>query len=251
MSNGAFEELRTALGKRILSELNGPRRLQPEDAVAEITILRGLAMSLTAAAGKLLPLEDVQAAFSKRSKMLVTGDFVHAYLESAPSAQDEARALVWLAENVIGGANKRQATRWIMGAVGSLRFETEMRSSDETPAARLGKLADLQRQVGRCGLADEDATKVQGLLGAIGGKIEAAAKLTTSIAKADAPALHRLNVLLRLAVGASAPLGPAADRARAEAARLMRGAQTRAELAAAPDQVPGVVTLLQQAGLAA
>jgi hypothetical protein len=247
----AFEEVRTGLGKRILRELNGPRRLKPDDAEAEIAVLRGLAMALTAAAGRLLPLEDVQAAFSTRSKMLVTGDFVDAYLGRGQTACDEARALIWLAENVIGAANKRHASRWIDGVVGALRFETEMRSAEETAAARLGKLAALQRQVGRCGLAPEDSATVQNRLGDLGGTVEAEAKLTASLARAKAPALHRLTVLLRLAAGESAPLGPAADRARTEALKLVRLPETRTALAQAPDQVESVRTLLQQAGLAA
>jgi hypothetical protein len=150
-------------------------------------MLRALAMSLTAGAGRLLPLDDVQAAFSTRSKMLVTGDFVDAYLGRDRSASDEAHALIWLAENVIGAANKRHASRWIAGVVGALKFETEMRGGEETPAARLGKLAALQRQVGRCGLAPEDSATIQGRLGELGGMVESEAKLTASLARAKAP----------------------------------------------------------------
>ncbi len=77
-----FQDTRAAIGRRILRELTGPRRLCPGEAAREIDVLRALAMSLTAAAGKLLPLEEVQSAFIARSKMLVTGDFVEAYLGS-------------------------------------------------------------------------------------------------------------------------------------------------------------------------
>ncbi|HYD44765.1 MAG TPA: hypothetical protein VEA79_05820, partial [Phenylobacterium sp.] len=104
-----FDSVRMALGRRVLAELNGPRRLKPGDPEGEIEMLRGLGMALTAAAGRMLPLEEVQAAFSKRSQMLVTGDFVEAYLGQDRSAREEADALVWLAENVIGAANKREA----------------------------------------------------------------------------------------------------------------------------------------------
>lgn len=251
LSEEAFEEIRTGLGKRILRELCGPRRLRPDDAVAEIDMLRGLAMSLTAGAGRLMPLEDVQSAFSTRSKMLVTGDFIDAYLGKGRTALEEAQALIVLAENVIGAANKRHASRWIAGVVGALKFETEIRGGEETPGARLGKLAALQRQVGRCGLAPEDSATVQGRLGELGGMIESDAKLAASLARAKAPPLHRLTLLLRLAAGESAPLGPAADRARSEALKLVRLPETRSALAAAPDQVETVRTLLQQAGLAA
>jgi hypothetical protein len=247
----AFQEVRMGLGKRILRELNGPRRLRPDDARAEIDVLRGLAMSLTAAAGPLMGIEDVQAAFSARSRALVASDFVDAYLGRDRTAYEECQALIWLAENVIGAANKREASRWIAGAVGGLRFETEMRGGEETPVARLGKLATLQHKVGRCSLAPEDCTGVQTRLGEIGGMVESEARLTAALARAKAPPLQRLTLLLRLAAGESAPFGPAADRARDEASKLVREPDTRSALAQAPDQLAAFRTLIQQAGLAA
>lgn len=246
-----FADVRTALGKRILQELNGNRRLRPSDAAGEIDVLRGLAMALTAAAGKLLPLDDVQEAFSARSKMLVAGDFVEAYLGPEKTAREEAEALVWLTENVIGASNKRLAARWLRGTISSLRFDQELKAGEETAAVKLAALASLQRAVGRCGMMEEDRDPIQAKLGDMGGAVEAAAKLTASIAKAPAPAIHRLTLLLRLASGESAPLGPAADRARAEAMKLVRHDDTRAELSQAPDQASAVRDLIQQAGLAA
>ena len=101
------------LGRRILRELNGPRRLRPGDAVGEIDILRALAMSLTAASGKLLPLEDVQAAFSARSRMLVTGDF----------AQGPLGTLVLEAAGGAAG----QFDQFLVGGAASLGGKLEMR----------------------------------------------------------------------------------------------------------------------------
>ena len=246
-----FADVRAALGRRILRELNGPRRLRPADAAGEIDILRALAMALTAASSKLLPLEDVQAAFSARSKMLVTSDFVEAYLGQGRSAREEAEALIWLTENVIGAANKRHAGRWLQAVITALRFEKEFRAGPESPAARLAVLAALQKSAGRCGLAPDDARPIQETLGELGGVIEAEARLSASIARAEAPAVHRLTLLLKLATGESAPLGPAANRARTEALKLARGEDVRAELAEKPEQVETVRDLIQQATLAA
>lgn len=251
LASADFAEVRVALGKRILRELNGPRRLRPGDAVGEIDVLRGLAMALTAASGKLLPHEDVQAAFSERSKMLITGDFVDAYLGQGKSAREEVEALVWLCENVIGPANKRHAARWLNATVMALRFEKEMLTGTESASVRLSALASLHRSAGRCGLAPEDSGPIQARLGDMGGVIEAEARLTATLARAKAPVVQRLTLLLKLASGESAPLGPAADRARAEAMKLVRDEATRAELAQAPDQMTAVRDLIQSAGMAA
>jgi hypothetical protein len=247
-----FLEVRTALGKRIITELNGPRRLCPGDADSEIDVLRALAMVLTAAAGKLLPQEDVLAAFSARSKMLITGDFVDAYLGPGRTAREEAEALVWLTENVIGSTNKRHAARWLNAVVLNNRFEKEaLTAAIETPPVRLQALAALQRSVGRCGLAPEDRDPIQAHLGELGGRIESEARLVAAVIKASVPAAQRLTFLLRLATGETAPLGPAAERARAEALRLVKEEGVRNELAADPAQMSAVRDLIQQAGLAA
>jgi hypothetical protein len=251
LADDTFLHVRASIGARILRELNGPRRLRPGDAVAEIDVLRALAMSLTAAAGKLLPLEDVQTAFSTRSKMLVTGEFVEAYLGKDKTSREEAEALVWLTENIIGAANKRQAGRWLKAVISSMKFEKEFRKQGDGVAGRLAMLAVLQRAAGRCGLVEEDVEPIRTKLGDLGGMVEADARLCQQLARANASAVHRLTLLLKLASGESAPLGPAADRARAEAMKLVRHESTRQELSQAPDQVEQVRELIQQAGLAA
>jgi hypothetical protein len=246
----AFEGVRAALGQRILRDLGGQRRLRPSDPVSEIDVIRGLAMALTAASGKLLPLDNVQAAVTARSKMLVARDFVEVYLGEGNTVQEEAEALVWLTENTIGASNKREAGRWLSSLILGLRFERESRETHH-PAMRLVELAKLQRAVARCGLIEEAYKPLQLKLGEIGGLIEADAKLVASTIRATAPALNRLTALLKLACGESGPLGPVADRARVEAMKLARQDDTRVELSGAPDQVDAIRDLLKHAALAA
>jgi hypothetical protein len=163
----------------------------------------------------------------------------------------EVQSLIWLAENVIGGANKREASRWIAATVSALRFETELRSGPDSAAVKLAALAKLQRSVKRAGFVIEEAEPITRRIGIVGGVIEADARLVAAVGKAPAPVMHRLTLLLRLASGESAPTGPAADRAKAEAVKLMRAPQTRSELSEAPEGLEQVRTLLQTAGLAA
>jgi hypothetical protein len=245
-----FTGVRAAIGQRILRDLSGQRRLRPTDPVGEIDVIRGLAMALTAASGKLLPLDQVQEAFSARSRMLVTRDFVDVYLGEDATVQEEAEALIWLIENIIGGGNKREAGRWLSSLILSLRFEKESRETHH-PAIRLAELAKLQRAVARCGLIEETYKPLQAALGEIGGAVEADAKLIAMTLRATVPALNRLTALLKLACGEACPLGPAADRARAEALKLARQDDTRAELSSAPDKVDGIRDLLRHAALAA
>ena len=247
----AFEGVRAGLAKRVVRELTGPRRLRPRDPDGEITILRALAMALTAAAGSLLPLEEVQSAFIERSKGLVASDFVESYLEGRDSALAEAQALVRLAENVAGPVNKRAAGRWVAAHVSALRFEKELRYGPETPAAKLAALAGLQRGVQKAGLSESEGDEIVAKIGEIGAWIEGEAKLVALIAQAEAPVPHRLTLLLRLATGEAAPKGPVTERAKAEALKLLRIPETRAELAAAPESLERLRGLMTQIGLAA
>ncbi|RYG18035.1 MAG: hypothetical protein EON96_05615 [Caulobacteraceae bacterium] len=249
---GEFPLLSAALARMVLRELMSPRRLRPGDAGGEIDILRALATSLTATAGRLLTLEEVQTAFNERSKALVTADFVAAYVKPCTTVQCEAEALTRLCENVTGVANKRSAARWLSACVGSLRFETEMRSPVvQTAAQKLGALAGMQRAIRACGLSERDESDIATAIGLVGGGVETEAKLVHALTRSPAPVPQKLSVLLRLAAGETAPLGPAADKAKAEAVRLFRAPDARAALAAAPESLAPLKGLLKAAGLAA
>ncbi len=246
-----FASTRAAVGRRILRELMGPRRLRPSNPKDEIELLRALGMALTAASGQLLPLESVQEGFAVRSRMMVTAEFVEALLGRDHTARVEGDLLIWLCENVIGAANKRQAARYLITHLGSLRFETELRTGAEAPVLRLALLAGMQKAAARSGLSGADLAPVQAKSGDVGGLIEADVKLSLSIVHAGTPALHRLSLLVKLATGEAAPLGPAADRARAAAMKLLRSEAARSELAATPASLTQVRDLLQAAGMAA
>lgn len=250
---GEFPLLSAALARTVLRELMSPRRLRPNDAASEIDILRTLAMTLTVTAGRLLTLDEVQTAFNERSRAIITADFVAAYVKPCSTVLCEAEALTRLCENVTGTANKRSAARWLSACVGSLRFESEMRaqSATQTAAQKLGVLAGLQRSVRACGLSERDDAEINTLIGVVGGTVEAEARIVMMVSRSPAPLLQKLSVLLRLAAGETAPLGPAAERARAEAIKLFRAPESRAVLSAAPETLVPLKGLMKAAGLAA
>jgi hypothetical protein len=251
LQSDAFKTVRASLARRVLHELTGPRRLRPSDTDGEIDVLRALAMALMAAAAKLLPTQDVQDAIIERSRALVGGDFVSLYLDGRGSALAEVTALIRLAENVAGGANKRAAARWIIAAVGALRFETEARQGGGSPTARLASLAELQKAIRRASLPPSEEQECLMKIGQIGAMVEADSRLVSTVGKADAPARQRLSLLLRLAAGEAGPSGPVADKARAEAMRLLRLPEVRAELAGQPAALESMRSLMVEAGLAA
>ncbi|MFN3879472.1 MAG: hypothetical protein ACK4MH_13945 [Brevundimonas sp.] len=254
LAAGELPLLAASLARLVTRELTSPRRLRPADPVGEIDILRLLAMALTASAGRLLTLEEVQTAFVERSKSLVTADFVGAYVNPCPTVLAEAEQLTRLCENVTGGANKRAAARWLSACIGSLRFETEVRQAvpgGPSASQKLATLARLQRAVRAAHLGDHDQAQIAETIGAVGGNLEADANLIAQIVRAQVSAPQKLAALLKLATGEAGPLGPAADRARSEAIKLLRAPDVRTALSAAPESVAALKGLMQAAGLAA
>ncbi len=249
LSSGFYPLLSNAMARRVLRELMSPRRLRRRDAVGEIEILRALAMALTASAGRLLSLDDVQNAFVERSKALVTADFVAAYIGQGLSAPEEAEALLKLCENVTGLANKRAAGRWLSATVCSLRLEKAVREWNRPAGARLHWLASMQRGVRLAGLPEKENDEITEALGRLGCLVEADARLIGGLARTGAPVLQKITALLRMATGESAPVGPASERARAEALKLLRQPGTRAALAETPDALAPIRSLMASAGL--
>ena len=140
-----FAGVAAALARRALADLQSPRRLHPDDPVAEIMTLRALARVLIRCP-KLVSPDDVQETFVGRSRHLVNPDFVKVYVAAqGEGALREAQMLLSLAENVAGAANRRAVGGWLKTAVSGLRFEREILNGTEPPAQRLAHLAELGR----------------------------------------------------------------------------------------------------------
>jgi hypothetical protein len=246
LSGEEFPAVRMSIAQRVLKELNGVRRLKPADAEAEIEFLRALAMSLTAAAGRILPPEDITSAFTTRSKTLLNGEFIESLLGRDRSSREEVQMLIRLAENVMGAVNKRMAARWLSANVLALRFERELRQGPDSAAAKLSALAALQRSLVRSGLVVEDYEPLCARLGEVGGMIEADARLVAMLVRAPAPLPQKIAVLIKLANGEAGPTGPVAERAKAEVMKLARAPEARDELANSPETMDLLKTLVAQ-----
>ena len=247
MEGAYFQSVRMAIGKRVISEIKSSRRLRPTDTNAEIDLLRALAMALTASQGKMLSGDDIRDAFIQRSSMLIGAEFVTAVVTETKTAEDEVRALIRLAENVTGAANKNQAAQWLVGAVTALRFEREMRGARDQALGKLQMMAELLKAIGRVDLPESEKNLLNRRLGDLGGLVEQDAQIVASLMRSPLPAVQRLNMLVRMAAGEAAPPGPAAARAKEAALKLSRVPEVRADLAKSPETLQKLRPLLAQA----
>jgi len=244
MEGAYFQSVRMAIGKRVISEIRSARRLRPSDTNAEIDLLRALAMALTASQGKMLSAEDIRDAFIQRSSMLIGAEFVTAMVAGAQTAEEEVRALVRLAENVTGAANKSQAAQWLVGAVTALKLEREMRAARDQALSKLTALAELQKAISRVDLPESEKAMVNKRLGDLGGLVEQDAQVTASLMRSTLPPVQRLGILVRMAAGETAPQGPAAQRAKDAALKLSKVPEIRADLARSPDLIAKLKPLM-------
>ena len=247
MDAGAFKVLGTVLARRVITELMGPRRLRPHDAKAEIDLAACAGHGADRVGGTLA----VAGRSAGRLRAPLQGDRERRLRGglSGPRRRGtsvEAMALVKLCENLAGAANKRLGARWLMGCIEALRFETEFRKGSEPAMARLSGLAALQRAVFHADLPDKETREITVKLGEIGGDLENDVRVCAQLVKAPVGAVQKLSALLRLACGEAAPLGPAADRAKAEVLRLIRTPEVRKELAESPEAAAKVMPLVQQ-----
>ena len=171
--------------------------------------------------------------------MLVTGDFVEAYLGQDRSAHEEAEALIWLAENVIG-ARQQAPGRPLAGRRASPPCASRRRCRYGAGQRRPRKLASLADAAARrrpaAAWSPEDYAPIQAKLGELGGLIEADAKLVAAVARAQAPPLHRLTAAAAAGLRRGRPRSAPPPTAPAPRPCASSADETRAELAAAPEQ---------------
>jgi hypothetical protein len=84
-------------------------------------------------------------------------------------------------------------------------------------------------------------------IGEVGGLVEHDARIVAQLVRSRADPSAKLTHLLRMAAGESAPLGPAADRAKAEAMKMLKAPELRADIAGSPELLEKVRGLMQAA----
>ncbi|ESQ74309.1 hypothetical protein [Asticcacaulis sp. AC402] len=251
MAKDCFPTLSQNISKRLMTELKGPRRLKPGNPEAEIEVLRALALCLTAAGKEQHQRDDIKEAFIERSKMLVSTDFVESLTRAGKTSAEEVERLIWLCENVVGAVNKRQAARWVISAIGALKFERDMRDTATSAAHRLQLLAQMQRRIKNAALMDKDAEEACTKLGQVGGLIAQDVQLIPHLLRAPAPPVQKLTLLLGFANGMAAPIGPVSDMAKAEVMKMMRTPELRQILGENPQALAELKPMMVAAGMAA
>jgi hypothetical protein len=192
---------RTAIASRIMAELKSIRRLCPASLVDELKTLRRIANKLVLGQGKYLSHEDLIAAFTLRSKRLVTHDSVDAHMAEASAPDEKLDRLFLIEENIIGAENKRQLAAFAVSLIASPAFEAHFFAAATPALARLRRLAELQARSLRSGFQDNQRDEIAGNLDRIASEVETRAKLLDSIETKPAGPVEKTAALLRICGG--------------------------------------------------
>jgi hypothetical protein len=190
-------EARAAIAGRILAELKGLKRLCPSSLDEEFKMLRRLGNQLVRGQGKYLSNQDLIAAFTERSRRLVTQEPLQQFMQVAKASDEKLERLLVVEENIVGAENKRTLSTFMMPIITSNNFEDQLLTGAPV-AQRLRRVAELQERVLRSGFQEVQKNLIAVALDAAAQRIEARAKFLASIETRIANPIERAQTLLKL-----------------------------------------------------
>jgi hypothetical protein len=206
-------EARTAIANRIVAEFKSAKRLRPDSLVEELTALRRLANRVVLGIGKFLSHEDLIAAFTLRSKRLVTQETLSNYI--AGCAPDEKiERLLFVEENILGIENKRQLASFVIPVLNSAAFENFFQNQKTPLLQRLKRLTQLQRRVMRASFVDVQQLEIATRMDRLACEIAGRAKLFENLAAKNQSQAEKTATLLKLLTGSFLTEGTLAEKAR-------------------------------------
>jgi hypothetical protein len=205
---------RTAIAQRLMAEFKSAKRLRPNSLAEEFQTLRRIADRLVRGIGKYLSHEDLIAAFTLRSKRLVTHETLSEHLADAQTPDEKLARLLFVEENIIGVENKRRLATFILPILTAPSFDAHYQNPKAPVIQRLQSLAQIQARVLRSGFQDNQRREIAELLDKQACDVEGRARLVEQVvANAHTP-VERATALLKLCMGQLLTEGRLATRVR-------------------------------------
>jgi hypothetical protein len=206
-------EARTAIASRIVAEFKSAKRLRPDSLVEELTALRRLANRVVYGVGKFLSHEDLIAAFTLRSKRLVTQETLSTYIQDC-TPDERIERLLFVEENIIGIENKRQLASFITPVLNSAVFENYFQNPKVPIFQRLQRLVQLQGRVRRASFVDVQQQEISGKMDKLACDMASRAKLFESLEAKNQNHVLKATTVLKLMMGGVFTEGAMSARAR-------------------------------------
>ena len=206
---------RTAIANRIMAELKSSKRLGGDTLLDEIAILRRIANKLVLGQGKYLSHEDLIAAFTTRSKRLVTYERLALFLEPIAEPDQKVEQLLMIGESIIGAENKRQLANVILPIITSAAFTNYFQDGGTPVLTRLQRLTELQGRVLRSGLQENQRHEIAQALDKVANAVEERAHILDNVVGRNANPIDTVVTVLKLCSGGVLTEGQLSAKARA------------------------------------
>ncbi|HUO92043.1 MAG TPA: hypothetical protein VMU22_03935, partial [Rhizomicrobium sp.] len=138
---GELPETRAAIGNRIIAELKSSRRLCPSSRLDELRFLRKVDRSLAIADPRSLSRDSLTAAFTLRSRRLVSNESIAEYLAGVAMPDEKVERLLLVEEHIAGASNKKQLAAILQQTLRSQEFADQFTNSGLPLMGRLRRLA--------------------------------------------------------------------------------------------------------------
>ena len=211
---GELPETRVAIGNRIIVELKSGRRLCPNSRLDELAFLREIARSLAIADPRSLNQDSLTAAFTLRSRRLVTNEALVEYLASTATPDEKIERLLFVEEHVIGSSNKKQLASILQQTLRAQDFADYFVNSGAPVMGRLRRLADLQARARRSGVREELRDEFAECLDRIATEIESRGNVLRTIEENMPDPAERAMAVLKLCIGNALTEGRVRGKAR-------------------------------------
>ncbi len=161
-----------AVSLRVQAELKSKKRLCPTSIVDEIKAIRTIAGALTRAAGPCLAPEELTAAFTLRSRLVANERALNEVVADTSTPDDKIERILYVLEQVVGGASRNEIGRYLMRLISSAGFEGHYLTAKQAPDVMLKRLADMQDHILRSSLAKEMREDIAAVLDRLAVQVE-------------------------------------------------------------------------------
>ena len=206
-------EARTAIAGRIVAEFKSPKRLCPDSLVDELKTLRRIANRVVLGVGKHMSHDDLVAAFTLRSKRLVTQESLGAYIADA-APDEKMERLLFVEENIIGVENKRLLATFISPIINSAPFDNFFQNPKVPVLQRLQRLGQLQQRALRASFVDVQRQEIAVRMDRLAQDVAARGKIFEALEAKTANHVEKATTLLKLTMGGFFTEGVLAAKAR-------------------------------------
>lgn len=229
-ANDGLPHSRKAIVTRVLQELNGIKRLSPDDINREVALTRSLAKRMVLCQGPMVSLEDIVSAFETRSVRLTALEMAEEYMAAASTPDARIELLLDLEDNIIGSASKARLVNYILPILTGPKMERLFLDTDEPLLRRLGCLAALQGRVLASGFPETEKGQVVEAFDVLSSRVEEEGQLFQSISRRAVSGAEKALTMLRLLDAKVLTEGTCATRASRHILQWMRDPEFVSEL---------------------